>query len=155
MYTVLVTSLLAVLTAASPVQKRAGGPVGQPIPSECTIANPGTELAAGTHKVAANFKNTNQVYSYYLPMDEQFRSHEEELQNCLEQCYGYGEDGDCVAVYLAYDVPLPEDYPYGTPGNPSFGCQFFSTSLAGANFVDAASAHYTDGQARNINCPAN
>jgi hypothetical protein len=159
MYSSLLVSSLAVLAAASPVQlnKRAGGPVGQPIPDDCSITNSLVDASSdSTYRVSADFKNANQVYSFYLPMDSDNGDHDKELQTCLEQCYGYGNDGDCVGVYLAYNVPLPKDYPYGTAGSPSYGCQFFGKATEAGDFVKTANnSRYTDGQARNIACPSN
>jgi len=158
MYTVLLTTALTALAAASPVpfSKRAGGPVGEPIPDTCTISDPAATLSAEhTYAVSAEFKAANQVYAFYLPQDSDNGQHDRELQTCLEQCYGYGNDGDCVAVYLAYNVPLPADYPWGTHGSPSFGCQFFKTPLSADAFVQTASAQqFTDARARNIECPS-
>jgi len=156
MYTTLV-SLLIGLAAASPValQARAGGPIPKPIPARCSIHNPLNKLNPHkTYQLPANFVNTHQVYSYYLPMNEAGGHPEStELKQCEEQCYGFGNKGDCKSVYLAYNVPLPVDFPWGEAGSPSFGCQFFDIPIGANEFIPAKKGHFRSAAAANIKCP--
>ncbi|KAF2094228.1 hypothetical protein NA57DRAFT_60861 [Rhizodiscina lignyota] len=158
---------LAVSTTASPIQQlhqRAGAPIPKSIPSSCTVTNPIASLAFVSYSStpAARYRPTNatktsQLYAYYLdPSSFQVTSSNSTsvFAQCLQTCYGYGNTGECVAAYMAYDVPTPPMF--GAPGgNPSVACLMYSRMLGGGDFeaVPEGTAGWANATAGDILCP--
>jgi hypothetical protein len=169
--TILATAFAA-LTAATPVQldRRAGAPIAEPIPSDCTIANPvlctSSEFCPPVSyqpyrpTVATLVAATSGplLYGYYLdPSSFQVTSGNATslLQMCLETCYGYGNTGNCVGVYQAYSYPSPPMF--GAPGgNPAVACLLFDRPLRVTDFEVVPKGErdkWTDPRSTNIVCP--
>jgi hypothetical protein len=165
-------TLFVAIAAAIPAQfdRRAGAPVAEPIPSNCTIANPVlctcNEYCPPVsytpyRPTAATLTPANSgpfLYGYYLdPSSSQVTSGNATslLQMCLETCYGYGNIGDCVSVYQAYNYPSPPLY--GAPGgNPTVACLLFDRPLAVTDFEvvpEDQRDEWTDPRSANIVCP--
>ncbi|KAF2171611.1 hypothetical protein M409DRAFT_50286 [Zasmidium cellare ATCC 36951] len=71
----LVTLLLTTLTTTHPINPRAGGPIGKPIPQNCTQTNPLPHPKNNNHpngpisgyKPSADFTSTNLLHASYFP----------------------------------------------------------------------------------------
>ncbi|KAJ5058003.1 hypothetical protein J3E74DRAFT_366852, partial [Bipolaris maydis] len=134
-FTVATTAVLCSLVSALPTSNldpRAGGPAIVPIPSTCTV----TPLAPPTTSSSSS-NNNNQsflpapgttdasLYSAYYPS---FSSNKTQMaQQCLQQCYGYGD----------HNVLVPPGY-YGTQGGYlATACLMFDRLLGQGDFVAA------------------
>jgi len=155
---------LASLATSSPISKRAGGPSVTPIPSNCTISNPLLCTSANSCPpqsgspvvpTAAALQPPIEVYSYYLELDQP-GTPDQLLQECLDQCYGFGSTGECLSVYHAYNYPAPPLY--GSPGGQlSIACIMFGQKVTTDDFEvvpEDEQANYTQVAVRTINCPA-
>jgi len=158
-------SLLALSAFSFPTKfnhKRAGGPSITPIPSNCTITNPllctsaescPPQSGCPVRPTAASLQSPPSIYSYYLELDQP-GTQQELYETCLEQCYGFGEPGDCLSVYHAYNYPAPPLYG-GPGGSPSIACIMFSTHVTTNDFevvpVDQQ-ANYTQINVGSIYC---
>jgi len=157
----ILTSLLFSLTYASPIAPRtgAGGPIAKPIPSDCTITNPflrnatnwsdnNTTNTSG-YKPSLNFTSTQLLYEAYFdlptPADELWTQ-------CSQQCYGYGDEGDCKSAILAYEVPVPEGYYGAESGELAIGCLMFDEHLTPDDFEEAEEGQWVDERAGDIYC---
>ena len=155
---ILTTAVLPLLaltapTPSAPSLKRAGGPIAEPIPSNCTISDPWPNDVANPgygFKPTESIITANQVYSFYIPQDDITQSEDDFVGQCLEQCYGFGNKGDCVSVFVAEAIPYTA---YGV-NNTGVGCLMFGKSLSDEDFVaPAQNGTYTYPKAVNINCP--
>jgi hypothetical protein len=121
--------LLPLLALANPITVRAGAgsPTPKPIPSTCTLLNPlpysncaTTNTTANNLKPSLNFTQTHTLYAAYFDLPTPAS---ELWTQCSEQCYGYGDEGECKSAILAYDVPTPKGY-YGGAGGRACDCLF-------------------------------
>ncbi|KAF2877402.1 hypothetical protein BDV95DRAFT_589993 [Massariosphaeria phaeospora] len=148
------TLLFAAFAAAAPmsdhVHKRAGGPIAKPIPSTCTVTNPlPTSSGAETYQPAPATSDAL-LYSAYYPSPSSNKT--ALAEQCLQQCYGYGDSTQCKTVYWAENVVTPAGY-RGSPGGAlQTGCVFFNRTLVNADFVPAPAGQATDAFAGNIQC---
>ncbi len=149
------SSLILVATAAAaaavPVlQARAGGPIAQPIPADCDIYTVRPSPMDTAFKPTDDFIASAQIYSYYLP-DPAPVNDDDAFQNCLEQCYGYGNPGrDCKSVVWAHQVP-GASFGYGS-GNGS-ACLFFHGTVYDFDLEATTDGTYVEARADNIVCP--
>ncbi|OCK86033.1 hypothetical protein K432DRAFT_377134 [Lepidopterella palustris CBS 459.81] len=152
---ILLASLLITLTSAVPTRlnlnRRAGGPAAVPIPANCTVKNPLPTSTSPSTVAYAPAPSTTSAYvysAYYYP----FSTNQTALfTQCLEQCYGYGNKGECVAAYLASNVPAPPLF--GSPGGQlETACLMYNRTLTPADFVVASPGTYTDARCGNIVC---
>lgn len=142
--TTLFTAIIA-LTAASPLTPRAGGPAIKPIPSTCTITNPNP---TGTAFVPALPGGEQPLYSAYYPS---FSTNTTLMsEQCLQQCYGYGDSTQCHAAFWAENVEVPE----GFRGAGSFltACVLFSRPLTASDFQTAPAGQAPNAFARDLAC---
>lgn len=152
----LLLSLMAFLSTASPIVKRAGagGPVAKPIPSTCTVTNPlphsNCSIATVSgYKPTSNFTLEHALYESYFDLPTPAK---DLWEQCSQQCYGYGEDGDCKSAILAYDVPTPKGY-YGGPGGElSIACLLFDEHLTPDDFESAEDGQWVEETAGSIYC---
>jgi hypothetical protein len=155
------TSLILGLSHASPIVPRAGagGPIAKPIPSNCTITNPLPHNATNWdnnnttdisgYKPSLTFTSTHLLYEAYFSLPTPV---EELWTQCSQQCYGYGDEGDCKSAVLAYEVPVPEGY-YGAEGGElAIGCLLFDEYLTPEDFEDAVEEQWVDERAGSIHC---
>lgn len=153
---ILLAALLPLLTAATPIKARAGGPAFVPIPANCTVINPLPHASCGTANVngfmpAANFSSSNLIYSSYF---DGFLSQSAQADDCLEQCNGYGDPGECKSALVAYNVPTPKGY-YGTAGGVlETACLLYGAYFTPNDFVTAPAGQYVNETAGNIYCPS-
>jgi len=170
MFTSIFFSTVFTLASASPLDRRAGAPIPKPLPSNCTIANPVlcTSAAYCDSVSFTPYRPTNAtltpaldgpfLYGYYLQPDSfQVTSGNATslFQTCLETCYGYGNTGDCLSVYQAYNYPAPPLYG-GPGGDPTVACLLFNRSLNTADFEivpEEQRNEWTDPRSGNIVCP--
>lgn len=101
---------------------RAGGPAVVPIPANCTTTSIHPSPPCKNFTVTSDFQAAHQVYSIIL--SEPPSSEQDLWTTCQEQCYGFGNDGDCVSVLLAENV-TGEEYGYSVNG---LGCLFFGVN---------------------------
>ncbi|KAF2676001.1 hypothetical protein K458DRAFT_410820 [Lentithecium fluviatile CBS 122367] len=142
--TAILTTFVA-LTTASPLIPRAGGPVIKPIPSTCTITNP---LPTATAFVPALPSGEQPLYSAYYPSPSTNKT--QLAEQCLQQCYGYGDSTECHAAYWAENVAVPEGF--RGAGNMMTACVLFTRPLTESDFEDAPEGQATDAYTRNLAC---
>lgn len=142
--TTLLTTFVA-LTAASPLVPRAGGPAIKPIPTSCSITNPQPSEPAF---IPALPSSERPLYSAYYPSPSSNKTQMSE--QCLQQCYGYGDSTQCHAAYWAENVEVPQDS-LGA-GNKMTACLLFSRPLTTEDFKKAPEGQATDAYTRNLAC---
>lgn len=146
---------LVSVASASPLIKRAGGPMAEPITSNCTVINPLPHAACGIGNVDGYMPSAAFNYSHllYEAFYESFGSVDDAWMQCSEQCYGFGTPGQCKSVLLAYSVPTPPGY-YGTAGGVlETACIFYTHHISPNDFVAAALGQYANETVGNIYCP--
>lgn len=169
-FTFLTTTLWA-FVSATPLDRRAGAPIPQPIPANCTIVDPVLCISAEYCDPISSepYRPTNAtltpaldgpfLYGYYLQPDSfQVTSGNASslLETCLETCYGYGYIGSCLGVYQAYNYPAPPMFG-GPGGNPTVACLLFNKALTTTDFElvpEDQRGNWTDPASGNIVCPA-
>ncbi|KAF2762952.1 hypothetical protein EJ05DRAFT_471917 [Pseudovirgaria hyperparasitica] len=137
-----ILSLLS-LTAAASLPKRAGGPAIIPLPADCPVTSPTSELSessTGGYKPSDAAMGAN-VYYYYNPNVN--------FTQCQEQCYGLS---GCTSVFKAANAPTPAGGYYGAGGVLEEACLMFSRYLTTDDFVEAQQGQYTNVQSANIGC---
>jgi len=148
----ILAAMFAALTVAAPASnlvQRAGGPVAKPIPDTCTVDDPyESSTSAPSAFIPAASSSEIQLYAMYYPP---YTSNSTQMaQQCLEQCYGYGDSTECKGAYWANQVLVPEGY-YGS-GTLETACVFYTRALAADDLVAAPEGQGTDAKARNIVC---
>ncbi|KAF2242877.1 hypothetical protein BU26DRAFT_120422 [Trematosphaeria pertusa] len=148
--TITILTTLTALAAALPspnLAARAGGPAIVPIPSTCTVTNP---LPTGSAFLPTDSAKNSLLYNAYYPA---FSSNKTEMaEQCLQQCYGYGNHTECKAAFWAQNVKTPAGY-YGTPGgDPMTACIMFDRAVTPEDFVAAPEGEGTDAYTRNLAC---
>lgn len=89
-------------------------------------------------------------YAYYSSSPDANKT--APAEQCLKQCYGYGDHTECKGAYWAENLPVPEGY-YGSPGGqPATGCLMFKRPLQSSDFVVAPAGNATNAFAGNIAC---
>lgn len=155
--TIFILSLFSLVIVANPIalRPRAGGPTLKPIPSTCEITNPlphsscNATAATSGHKPATAFASNHTLYESYFDLPTPA---EELWEQCSQQCYGYGDAGECKSAILAYDIPTPKSY-YGGPGGElTIACLLFDEYLAGKVFEPAVAGQWLDERAGNLHC---
>jgi len=149
--TIVLTTLVTLMSASpvmTKVKPRAGGPIAQPIPSTCTVTNPlPSPIAAETY-----IPNANDVLLYSAYYSSPSSNKTALAEQCLQQCYGYGNKGECRTAYWAENVPVPAGY-YGSPGGQlSTACLFYNETLVTTDFLVAPEGQATTPFAGNIQC---
>lgn len=142
---------------ASPIVNRAGagGPIAKPIPFTCNITNPlphsncSTTTTISGYKTASTFASNHALYESYFDLSTPA---EELWEQCSQQCYGYGDGGECKSVILAYDVPTPKGYYGGSGGKLMIACLLFDDFLAPDVFEAAPEGQWLDVRAGNLHC---
>lgn len=145
--TTLLTAFAALAAAAptSNVVARAGGPAIKPIPSTCSITNP---EGSATNFLPGPGAEAVQLYGAYYPS---FSTNKTLMsEQCLQQCYGYGDSTQCKAAFWAENVFVPA-------GNPGAGqletaCLMYTRFLTTADFKPAPAGQATDAYTRNLAC---
>jgi hypothetical protein len=156
------TNLFFAFAHASPILPRAGagGPVAKPIPSTCTLTNPliqhntskcTTNNSTNTsgYKPSLTFTSTHFLYESYFTLPTPA---EELWTQCSQQCYGYGEEGDCKSAVFANEVPVPEGY-YGAEGGELVSaCLLFDEWLEVEDFEGTEEGEWVGVRAGSIRC---
>lgn len=153
----LLTALLTpLLVTSTPIlHDRAGGPSITPLPANCTVLNPLPHANCGTANVngwapSTNFYTAHKLYESYF---EGFLPAATQAKQCKQQCYGYGNKGECKSSLVAYRVPVPKGY-FGTAGGQlETACLLFDRHLTPASFVEAEEGTYVNATAASIYCP--
>lgn len=147
---------LVSLVAASPLVERAGGPASKPIPATCTVINPLPHANCETANVNGYmpdpaFYDANLLYEAYF---DNSLSPAEQAKQCKQQCYGYGNPGECKSSFVGFKIPVPAGYLGTTGGQLDIGCLLFTEYLDPTTFITAPEGQYTKATAANIYCPA-
>ena len=137
--TIFILKMIAISVFASPITNRAGagGPMPKPIPSTCDIRNPlphsncSITTTTSSYKPASTFVSNHTLYGSYFDLPTPA---EELWEQCSQQCYGYGDAGECKSAILAYDVPTPMGYHGGSGGELMIACLMFDQFLVASNF---------------------
>ncbi|KAM0718808.1 hypothetical protein Q7P37_005879 [Cladosporium fusiforme] len=154
---ILLLGLLPFLSTSRPTFLRAGGgPIPKTIPSNCTVTNAlphdANECDIGNingWKPRSNFTSTHLLHSSYFDLPQ---SAEELWEQCSEECYGYGDEGECKSALLAQDVPTPEGY-LGTPGGDLMtACLLFEKYISPNDFEKAQAGQWVNETAGGIYC---
>ena len=151
-----ILSLLPLLSMASPLVSRAGGPAAKPIPATCTVINPLPHAACGTsnvngYKPSPSFVEANLLYQAYFDTG---LSQAADAKQCKQQCYGFGTTGQCKSSFVGYQVPTPKGW-LGTAGGAlETACLLFTEYLTPLDFVPAAEGRYLNATAASIYCPS-
>lgn len=148
--------LVPLLATASPLVERAGGPAIKPIPKTCTVINPLPHAACGTANVNGfmpdpDFVTANLLYQAYF---DNSGSAKEQAKQCKEQCYGYGNPGECKSSFVGFKIPVPAGYLGTDGGQLEIGCLLFSEYLDPTTFVASPKGQYQKATAANIYCPS-
>lgn len=73
-------------------------------------------------------------------------------QQCLQQCYGYGDHVECKTAFWAENVLVPPGY-YGTQGGYlATACLMFDRLLGQGDFVAAPEGQGTGAFAATVEC---
>lgn len=147
-------SAFAALATAVPtrtnLEARAGGPVAKPIPSTCTIAYPIPTFNADPGYLPAPSTSSALFYGAYYPSPSSNKT--ALAEQCLQQCYGYGDSTECKAAYWAENVEVPKGY-YGSPGGTyDTACLFYNRTLTTADFIVAPEGNGTTPYAADLSC---
>ena len=111
---------------------RAGGPIGKPIPSTCTVINPIPSLSPGQGALPLESTGSTLFFSAYYPSPSDNIT--AMAEQCFQQCYGYGDSTECKTAFWAENVVVPAGY-YGGPGGDLMtACLFFNATLTSADF---------------------
>ncbi|KAF2662352.1 hypothetical protein K491DRAFT_772936 [Lophiostoma macrostomum CBS 122681] len=148
----IVLATLSAFGAAMPTSNniaRAGGPVAKPIPSSCTVTPLIPTNPTQGYLPAAEAYITL-LYSAYYPSPSSNKT--ELAQECLEQCYGYGDSTECKTAYWAESVEVPSSYYNSPPGTYETACLFFKERLDDTDFTPDAEGHGTSPYAATITC---
>ena len=156
MYLVTLAAILFSLAiSAKPIAVRAGagGPTPKPIPSTCTLTNPlphsnCSSAATSNYKPTSNFTSTHTLYASYFDLPTPTS---ELWEQCSQQCYGYGDEGECKSAVLAHDVPTPEGYYGGSGGELMIACLMFDEYLTPKNF-HKVEGEWSDVRAGSLYC---
>lgn len=154
---IFIFSLFSNLASASPIINHAGagGPTAKPIPSTCDITNPlphsncSITTTTSGYKLASTFFSNHTLYESYFDLPT---PGEQLWKQCSQQCYGYGDGGECKSVILAYDVPTPKGYYGGSGGELMIACLMFDKYLAADVFETAPEGQWLDVRAGNLDC---
>ncbi|PSN68771.1 hypothetical protein BS50DRAFT_324017 [Corynespora cassiicola Philippines] len=145
-----VITAVAALPTATDLTPRAGGPTAKPIPPTCSVTNPLPLASADKSYIPGDSVKDVQLYSAYYPSPSPNKT--ALAQQCLEQCYGYGDSTQCKSAFWAENVPTPPGY-YGTPGGQLLtACLMYTRPLEGGDFAVAPGGQATDAFAGNIAC---
>ena len=155
--TIFILTLITISVFASPITNRAGagGPMPKPIPSTCQITNPlrhsncSTTAPTSGYQPAPTFASKHTLYESYFALPTPA---EELWEQCSQQCYGYGDAGECKSVILAYDVPTPKGYYGGSGGELMTVCLMFDQFLIADNLEVAPEGQWFDVRAGDLNC---
>ncbi|KAF2264048.1 hypothetical protein CC78DRAFT_253526 [Lojkania enalia] len=149
---IVVSAALAGLAAAmptAPFAERAGGPAIVPVPPSCTVTHPlpSTTSSDQTYKPCSSTDDVS-LYSAYYPS---FSTNTTFMaEQCLQQCYGYGDHTECKAAYWAENLVIPEGY--RGAGGIATGCLFYTRELHESDFVVAPANRATTPFAANLKC---
>lgn len=156
---VYITSILALLapltlTLATPTllprAALAGGPAIVPIPANCTLTSITPADGALNFTLTPSFIAASQVFSQLDTPGENSLTEAQWNEQCLEQCYGFGNDGDCVGVLLAENVTMLE-FGFEETG---WGCLFVGANITQADLLETTDGSYANAQAINRWCPS-
>jgi hypothetical protein len=157
--TLLASCFFLLTTHAKPIAIRAGagGPTPKPIPSTCTLTNPlpisSSNCTIATtvngYKPTSNFTSVHTLYASYFDLPTPTS---ELWEQCSQQCYGYGEEGECKSAVLAHDVPTPKGYYGGAGGELMIGCLMFDEYLTSDDFEEAVEGQWSDVRAASLEC---
>ncbi|KAF1965483.1 hypothetical protein BU23DRAFT_561032 [Bimuria novae-zelandiae CBS 107.79] len=148
-----VFAAFATLTSALPtsLKARAGGPAIKPIPASCTVADPFAQTtSAPSNFLPAPSAKSVELYAAYYPS---FTTNTTKMaEQCLQQCYSYGNSTECKGAFWAENVAVPKGY-YGSPGGQlETACVMYTRPLTEADFEAAPKGQGTSATARNIAC---
>lgn len=145
--------LLPLLVFAMPTTnlRAAGGPIAKPIPSKCTVINP---LPRSNCSIASlnGWKPRSNLTTLYGTYFDLLTPAKELWQRCSEQCYGYGDKGECKSAFLAENVATPKGYHGSAGGQLATACLMLHQHLTPNDFEKAADGQYLNATAGSIYC---
>ena len=142
-----VVALLSSLASAAPLEARAGGPAIVKIPAGCSVNCAAPTYPTDSFKPSAAFQSAHGVFSNYIPNDS-VRNVSDTYNTCLEQCFGFGNPGQCVSTVFAHNVTYQA---YGVT-NVGYACLMFGAPLTSADLVSTTDGSYAGARGTNIGC---
>lgn len=137
------STLAAAIPTSNKVISRAGGPSIIDIPSNCTITGvlPCLESGQGALPIESTIDALFYSAFYPSPSDNITALAEQ----CLKQCYGYGDHTECKTMYWAENVVT--EY-----GDLNTACLFYNRTLTEEDFVIAPEGEGSTPFAAGIEC---
>jgi hypothetical protein len=147
-YISLILGAFTALSTSTPLShpKRAGGPAAIPIPSSCNITGIYSYPFSTSFKTSDAFDSVHQ--GYYFILGENPANETDALNQCLEQCYGYGDGYQLKSVLWSYNATY-EEFGANTTG---VGCFMYDTFITKDDLVPTDDSTYTEARAINIEC---
>ena len=142
-------SLVSSIPLTSELAVRAGGPVGKPIPADCSTPLIKPAQPADSFRPSPSFVTAYQVYSYFLPGGTKV-SEDAGYRQCLEGCYGFGSPGQCESIAWAHNVAYTAA---GSTHKNGTACMMFSQRLTFLNLQATNDGSFTGAKASLIDCP--
>ena len=143
------TALFSLTSALPTLSPRAGGPIAEPIPSTCSVTCAAPTYPTDGFKASDAFTSAHSVFNDYIPTDSVYNV-SMSYNMCLEQCYGFGNKGECVSTLFASNVTYTA-YGVTTQG---YACLMFGAPLTGADLETTTDGSYAGARGTNIGCPA-
>lgn len=140
-------ALLAASATSSPLLRRAGGPAIVPIPPNCSVKCSAPTYPTDAFKPTDAFAAAHGVFSSYLTSDSVYNV-SKTYNTCLEQCFGFGNPGQCVSTLFASNVTYSA---YGVT-NTGYACLMFGVPLEGDDLVAVTDGSYAGARGTNIGC---
>lgn len=94
------------------------------------------------------------AYLLYQAYFDNSGSPKKQAKECKQQCYGYGNPGECKSSFVGFKMPVPKGYMGTDGGQLEIGCLLFSEYLDPTSFVPAKKGQYQKATAANIYCPS-
>ncbi|MCJ1326291.1 hypothetical protein MMC10_002955 [Thelotrema lepadinum] len=138
---------LAPLALSAPLTLRAGGPGIVSIPSTCSVTCAAPTYPTDAFKATDSFTSTNSVFNQYIPSDS-VTNVSASYNTCLEQCFGFGNPGECVSTVFASNVTYQA---YGVT-SVGYACIMFGKSLTGADMEAVTDGSWAGARGTNIGC---
>jgi hypothetical protein len=149
-------TLFPLFSIATPIaltpRAAAGGPALKPLPPICHLTNP---LPPSHSNYTTKFKPStpfSKVHNLYASYFDLPTSTDELWTMCTQQCYGYGDEGECKSVLLARDVPVPEGYHGEEGGELRVACLIFDKEIGEGDFEEAVAGTWRDLRVGRVRC---
>ena len=129
------------------VANKGEGVPGNDVQGLLQPSNSATDAAARAFAPSQDFQGAHTTYQYFLQGDDSAGWNETaKLQQCLEQCHGFG--GPCAGVAWGHNV---QGQAYGAQVS-GVACLFLGQAVAQSDLVGVTNGSWTQAVAVNIEC---